>query len=237
METARHVLRLGSKASWSALVLGLALVGGNAAITASAYPYYLSAYNPLLGGNKAAQHVMMIGWGEGLDQVGRFLGRQGNAAGLRVRTSAWPQPLSYFFPGHIWEDNFTPDTAGVVRWATTDFYVLDITSLQRGWIPPALLAYLDEQRPVFTARVGGTEYARVFDVRTLPLPDYFLTPATGMTDWNGALRIAAVDIGSGRVLRGDRAPVAVYVTALGTPVKNLALRVRIVSPGGQEIAS
>ncbi len=237
VETARRARRHGGKVSWSAVATGLALVGGNAAITASTYPYYLSAYNPLLGGNEAARHVMMIGWGEGLDQVGRFLGSQGNAADLRVRTSAWPQPLSYFFTGHIWEDNFTPDTAGVMRWATTDFYVLDITSLQRGWIPSALLAYFNAQRPAFVARIGGTDYARVYDVRTLPLPDYFLTPATGMTDWNHALRIAAVDIGSGRVLRGDRIPVAVYVTALAPPVNNLALRVRIVSPSGQEITS
>jgi 4-amino-4-deoxy-L-arabinose transferase-like glycosyltransferase len=37
------------------------------------YPYYLDYYNPLLGGAKNAPEVMMIGWGEGLDQAGRIL--------------------------------------------------------------------------------------------------------------------------------------------------------------------
>jgi hypothetical protein len=39
------------------------------------FPYYLSYYNPLMGGPRKAPQVMQIGWGEGLDQAGRYLDR------------------------------------------------------------------------------------------------------------------------------------------------------------------
>ncbi len=220
----------------AAAAIGLALIGGNAAITAAAYPYYLSAYNPLLGGNAAARDVMMIGWGEGLDQVGRYLADLQNSEEIRVRTRAWPQPLSYFFQGRIWEDNFSPDRRGLLRWATADYYVLDLTSIQRGWIPQELLAFFDEQQPVFVAQIEGIEYARVYDVRRLPVPDYFLTPATGMTDWDGRVRLAASEIDWGPVPRGGRARIAIFVEARAPGAEDLGLRVRLVTADGQEIA-
>ena len=37
------------------------------------HPYYLSYYNPLFGGGAAAQRIFLIGWGEGMDQVGAWL--------------------------------------------------------------------------------------------------------------------------------------------------------------------
>jgi hypothetical protein len=37
------------------------------------HPYYLSYYNPLFGGGAAAQRMFLIGWGEGMDQVGAWL--------------------------------------------------------------------------------------------------------------------------------------------------------------------
>ena len=42
----------------------------------STYPYYLSYYNPLLGGGPAAQRTVMVGNGEGLDQVAEWLNAQ-----------------------------------------------------------------------------------------------------------------------------------------------------------------
>ena len=39
-------------------------------------PYYLTYFNPLLGGTRRAPTVMMVGWGEGLDPVGRWLARK-----------------------------------------------------------------------------------------------------------------------------------------------------------------
>jgi len=47
------------------LLLG-ALVMAQAVGTLATFPYYLSYYNPLLGGARRAPDVMLIGWGEGL---------------------------------------------------------------------------------------------------------------------------------------------------------------------------
>ncbi|MEZ4610894.1 MAG: hypothetical protein R2838_11745 [Caldilineaceae bacterium] len=33
------------------------------------YPYYLTYYNPLVGGTWSAPYVLFAGWGEGLDQA------------------------------------------------------------------------------------------------------------------------------------------------------------------------
>src|SRR5207248_348046 len=40
---------------------------------ATSLPYALTWYNPLAGGGPAAQAALMVGWGEGLDQVARYL--------------------------------------------------------------------------------------------------------------------------------------------------------------------
>ena len=37
------------------------------------YPYYFSYYNPLLGGGQTAQKLILVGWGEGYDQLIRYL--------------------------------------------------------------------------------------------------------------------------------------------------------------------
>lgn len=64
----------------------------------SAYPYYLSYYNPLLGGTQAAERAMLVGWGEGMDQVARFIKAHRTA---RTRSCA-PTPgvsrLSFTYP-------------------------------------------------------------------------------------------------------------------------------------------
>ena len=53
-------------------------------------PYYLSYYNPLLGGGPAAQRTVMVGNGEGLDQVAAWL----NAQPERRRSAGWSRTPS-----------------------------------------------------------------------------------------------------------------------------------------------
>jgi 4-amino-4-deoxy-L-arabinose transferase-like glycosyltransferase len=48
------------------------------------YPYYLSYYNPLMGGSRRAPQVMQIGWGEGIDQAARYLNQKPHAEKLKV---------------------------------------------------------------------------------------------------------------------------------------------------------
>ena len=45
-------------------------------------PYYMNYYNPLLGGDRTAPGVMMIGRGEGLDLAAHYLNRLPDARNL-----------------------------------------------------------------------------------------------------------------------------------------------------------
>jgi hypothetical protein len=65
-------------------ILTLLLVGCAAWPAYSTYPYYLSYYNPLLGGGPAAQRAVLVGNGEGLDQVATWLNARPDAADLWV---------------------------------------------------------------------------------------------------------------------------------------------------------
>ena len=52
-------------------ILGLSLI--------AVRPYPLSYYNPLLGGGATASRWLLVGWGEGLDQVAVYLNAQDGA--------------------------------------------------------------------------------------------------------------------------------------------------------------
>jgi hypothetical protein len=147
-------------------------VAGQFSAAAPAFPYYLSYYNPLLGGTPKASEVMMIGWGEGLDQAARYLNTKPHAERLRVSTWFWNGTFSYFFKGESIPGRFTPDSAGRIQWLTSDYCVLYINQRQRGRLPPELLDYTDRLTPVMVVRIQGLEYARVYDVRNAPVPAY-----------------------------------------------------------------
>ena len=46
------------------------------------YPYYLTYFNPLLGGSVTAPHVLFVGWGEGLEAAAEWLNKQPEAETL-----------------------------------------------------------------------------------------------------------------------------------------------------------
>ncbi len=48
------------------------------------HPYYFSYFNPLVGGGATAQHLIRIGWGEGMDQVADYLQTLDNPENLDV---------------------------------------------------------------------------------------------------------------------------------------------------------
>src|SRR5690606_33509450 len=75
------------------------LVAAQAALALSTYPYFLSYYNPMMGGSARAPEEMMIGWGEGADQAGRYLDAKPDAADLVAASGYTNGPFSYFFRG------------------------------------------------------------------------------------------------------------------------------------------
>jgi hypothetical protein len=115
------------------------------------FPYYFSYFNPLLGGPLTAPRVVKIGWGEGLDQVGRWLDEQKDAAALHVG-SAYASALAPFFSGSL---------SGVTA-AGLDYTVLYVKQMQAGEPSPTILRYFDGEMPAHRVWVNGIEYARIY---------------------------------------------------------------------------
>ncbi len=121
---------------------------------ASSYPYFLSYYSPLLGGGASAQRTIMVGNGEGLDQVARWLNERPNAENLWVVSHSFDilQPL-IVSSGEPLRDR-VPSRA--------DYVVLYRFGMQIGHSPRVLAEYLDRPEPELSVRIGGIEYARVY---------------------------------------------------------------------------
>ena len=168
------------------LAIGIQLSG-----VASTGPYYLSYYSPLMGNTSKATDSMMVGWGEGFDQVAAYLNAQPDADDLVVSTEAWRTPLGYFLDGNARFAAFVDDPGGILRWASSDYYLLYITPLTRNGIWPDLLQAIQQKTPVLTVTLNGLDYARLYDIRDDPIPAYLEHGATGMVDITGAGRLVA----------------------------------------------
>ncbi len=112
-------------------------------------PYHFTYFNPLLGGSYIAPHVVKIGWGEGLGQVGRFLQRE--VAGSRVGT-AYASTVAPFFKGDL----------SSVSGDNLDYLVLYSKQVQSGNPSPTFIRYFEQNYPLFSVELNGIPYAAVY---------------------------------------------------------------------------
>ena len=149
-----------------ALIVALLILcmGWQILLTVQHSPYYLTYYNPLLGGSTKAPGVMMVGWGEGLDQAARYLNTKPNAEDLRVMTHYPDGSVSYFFDGKardlpdVWEGPDADQMDGI------DYLILYVHQWQRQIPDPAMIDYFSTQIPEFVVKIDGLEYARVYNL-------------------------------------------------------------------------
>ena len=144
--------------------LMIAVVGFQIVSAFRTFPYYLSYYNPLMGGPRKAPQVMQIGWGEGLDQAARYLNQKPNPGKLKVATWYPLGPFSYFFQGHSIQ---FPDEPNLTeqQWSDfldNDYAVVYIHQGQRGLYPTELRDYLAGHLPEHTVWINGIEYAQIY---------------------------------------------------------------------------
>jgi hypothetical protein len=130
---------------------------------AQTFPYYLSYYNPLAGGAARAPAVMMIGWGEGLDEAGRYLAAQPGAANLRVISWYNQGCFSYFFPAasEHFPTGKEPSPERLEEILAMDYAVIYIHQWQRD-VPASLLDILAARVPEHSIWLDGIEYARIY---------------------------------------------------------------------------
>lgn len=131
-----------------------AVVALQAALLIRSYPYPIAYYNPLLDGARGAERTIMVGWGEGLEQVAAYLNRQPNADQL-VAATHYHYVLRPLFRG---------TTIRIVAPTAPDYFVVYVNMAQRRLVPPPILRAMAAGPPEFTAHVNGREYAWVYRV-------------------------------------------------------------------------
>jgi hypothetical protein len=155
-----HRTSVGSRLAFA--LLGACLIG-QGTLLVLAEPYPIAAYNPLAGGAERAGRVIMLGWGEGLEQVTTFLNSQPNAERLLVATNyihiVRPRLRGTSIPINLYFDNEQDQPL-----PTPDYVVLYINSVQRRQIPPIARRAILAGPPAFIAQVNGLDYAWVYTV-------------------------------------------------------------------------
>lgn len=142
--------------------LAAVLLSAQALMAGSVFPYYLSFYNPLLGGSPAAQHSMMLGWGEGLDEAASYLSSQPGIAEARV--AAWySNAFSFQFPYEVSDIPIALELgdAQLAELLAHDYLVIYVHQWQRH-TPQNLLDAVAGMQPVYVVTADGIEYARVY---------------------------------------------------------------------------
>ncbi len=146
-------------ASWRGAAVLAAVAALQLASALPTFPYYLSYYDPLLGGSKAAPQVMQIGWGEGLDQAASYLKQRpgGEVAAwystsfnLLFNSAADDIPVVTGLPQAQLEDVLAHD-----------YLVIYMHQWQRG-TPQNLLDALKDIQPEYRVVINGIEYVRVY---------------------------------------------------------------------------
>jgi hypothetical protein len=158
-----------------ALLLSLVVLGQLASALPH-FPYYFSYYDPLMGGAKKAPEVMLVGWGEGLDQAAAYLNDKPLAQEFLVMSTYDYGSMSFLFEGR---------TASILNFSDkqndrklklaqdVDYIVVYANAWQR--TPPENDQFAGIT-PEHVIWVNGLEYARIYPRASLPILDQFADP-------------------------------------------------------------
>ena len=119
------------------------------------YPYYLTYFNPLMGGPTRAAETTLMGWGEGMEQVAAYLNAKPNAEQLYVASTPSQTLLPYFVG--TGENFYTNDIA-----FRADYVVLYLAQMQRLAPSPEIVSYFERQEPETTIAIQGVPYAKIY---------------------------------------------------------------------------
>lgn len=195
------------------------VVGVQATCALSHLPTYLPAYNPLLGGIRTAQRVMLVGWGEGLEQAAAYLNRQPDAENTRVAAWYGHNVFAPFFRGQSYDLYYDLPTAADLYANDVDFVVTYINQRQRGLLDDSVQDVLGA--PVMSSEWRGALLAQVF-----PWPKPFahtadreLAPGLRLLGWSvapydattGHVQVTLAWDAAGAAAAGALPPVTVWI--------------------------
>lgn len=124
-------------------------------------PYYLSYFNPLLGGGPVAQELLLVGWGEGLEHVGAWLSARPDRD--RGFVLAWiPDTLQPFLPRELRALDIRPTTIALRNPAPNYAVVYARGAMRED--TPELAAEVSRTPPLYQLRMYGLDYATVYQI-------------------------------------------------------------------------
>jgi 4-amino-4-deoxy-L-arabinose transferase-like glycosyltransferase len=145
----RSILSVELLVSLSALAVCLALVLPH-------HPYYLTYYNPLLGGSPKAREVLLMGWGEGYGEAAAYLNAQPNAQELQATVPGFPV-FAALFRGE------TRDMRWYSIWES-DYVLAYISQVQRERDKVSTTEYYNNPnvQPEYVVTLHGVDYVWIY---------------------------------------------------------------------------
>jgi 4-amino-4-deoxy-L-arabinose transferase-like glycosyltransferase len=119
------------------------------------HPYYLSYYNPLLGGGIAAQRNLLIGWGEGMEQVASYLKGRPDLEYAPV-ASALVATIRPFMPVPV-------ENIDHVGRKPVNYAVVYLESTQRDAFPE-VYERIRKTLPIHRIQIHGIDYAEIYQI-------------------------------------------------------------------------
>lgn len=226
--------------------LGTFLVVLQMGLVLPAYPYFLAYFNPLLGGLPRAVETTLVGWGEGMEQVGAYLNAQPNADELYVAAVPF-QTLQPYFRGRG-ENFYTNDVA-----LRADYVVIYRAQQQRLAPSPEIVNTYLQREPAHVVEIFNVPYAWIYP--NTPLITRSMPPTATPVNlgFGYVMRLAGYDIEPDNggldvdlywhALPGIEAAVGPcveqqveYFTATVCPRLDYSVSLRLVGADGQTLA-
>ena len=198
------------------------------------YPYYLTYYNPLLGGLKAGKNLFVVGQGEGLDRAARWLNQSPNAKEMTV-ISWYSSVLSPYFSGSALEMYWSQERE--LNLLRANRVVLYINQLQRQLPDPEMLAYFAVQQPLYTWQPDNVDYVLVYPGLS-PLPEDLERIQVPLSlSWGKQVRLLGYDLNTSKLKSRDELIVTFYWEFLESPPSDLILNISLANGNGKILNS
>lgn len=149
--------------------LVILLLAGQGFLTASNSPYYLTYFNPLLGGIQKARNTLLVGWGEGMNEAAVYMK---DIPGIREKQIVAWYPLAFNWYSHSLGFKTEPieierstSTERLQTYLEADYAVIYLNQWQRN-MPAELFAVLERLQPEKTIQIKGVDYVRIYNLQT-----------------------------------------------------------------------
>jgi len=223
----------GIGTGWQRRVI-ISLITLQFTLMAAYYPYYLTYFNPLLGGAMTAQHVLMVGNGEGLDQAAKWLNQLPQAREVTVG-SGYGTAFAPYFQGRTLNIRRAEEDLEEDWLQKAHYLVFYINQFQRQLPSPKILNYFAAQKPLYTVHLQGVDYVQIYQGAVV-LPEQ-LNQVQVQQDqvFADVLRLRGYEVQS-PAQAGQSLTLTLYWEVLQPPSRNIMISVGVQGSKQQVVA-